>query len=139
MKFKLLSGLKASPIILLLTSSVLGATGAQESGRTMTANEVIERLVMSQANYKELTVKLKNGDSFSGYVADVSRRSFVLREKHGLMLIGYEEVASVQRPKGLRRFLRGIADGAFIGASYALWLPLQGIYYLLTGEGLPDC
>ncbi|HEV8484669.1 MAG TPA: hypothetical protein VGV87_14090 [Blastocatellia bacterium] len=90
-----------------------------------------------ESKHAEVVVKLKNRDSVRGYVGEVSRKSFVLQEKHGLMLIEYEEVASVKERNGLRRFLRGIADAAFIGVSYALWLSFQGIPIFLPGKVSP--
>jgi hypothetical protein len=141
MMFKELSVRKVSPVILVLTLSVPGASGQQKSGRTMSPDEIVERLARAQSAEAEILLHLASGGRIRGRVAEVSRRSFVLRygpRKHGGLpaVIAYNKITSVKQYNRVTRVLVTLRDRALPAVTLVPFLGLSGIYYLLTGQSL---
>ena len=144
MKLRMLLGLRTLPVILLIAWSVPGATWPEESGRTMTADEVIERLVAAQTRETEIVVQFKNGGNIRGRVAEVSRRTFVLqygsRGHRGLpAVVEYDKIASVKQYNRLTSLLVTVRDRVLIGGAVVGFLSLSGFSYLFTGRSLHFC
>ena len=136
--------------LLLIASATVPCAGqAKEARSTMTVERIKARIAEAHARDKRLIVTLSNGETMSGTVAPVSDVSFSITRNHGIFgegettLMNYADVVSVRGRNPLVKALKAIGSASLVAAGVAailpLWLSLEGLSFLLHGEGLPSC
>lgn len=145
MRTKVVSGL----LSFLFIASVSMQCLAQAKDRTLSNDQVKQQIFEAQKRDKRLIIALKNGEAISGIVAPFSDSAFVITKTHGVfgdgqsVHVNYDDVVSVRGRNAFIKALKDIGSISVIAAenvvAMPLWLSLEGLSFLLHGEGLPDC
>lgn len=147
MRTKAVCGLLS--FLLIASASIQCLAQAKDRGPSQNVDQVKRQIVEAQAKDKRLIIALKNGETISGIVAPFSDSAFVVTKTHGVfgdgesVPVNYDDVVSV---RGRNPFIKALKDIGSISAVAAgtaaflpVWLSLEGLSFLLHGEGLPDC
>ena len=142
-------------LVVASTNLCFGQTMSQKPGMT----DAQIRVLVAEAHSKDrrLIIKLKKGGTISGIVSPLSDSSFRLTHSHGSLgegdsvTIDFADVESVKGRNPIVKTLKNIgtvsALSAGVAVGVAVLLPiclpilaaLEGLSYLLHGEGLPSC
>jgi hypothetical protein len=135
--------------LFIASSSIQCLAQAKDRGPSQTVDQVKRQIVEAHAKDKRLIIALKNGETVSGIVAPFSDSGFVVTKTHGVfgdgegVPVNYDDVVSVRGRNPFIKALKDIGSISVIAAGTAvampLWLSLEGLSFLLHGEGLPDC
>ena len=137
-------------VSMVLVAVAPGPSLAQTANGPMATAEIKLRVAQANAKDQRLIVLLKTGKSISGAVSPQSDTSFsVTTVSHGVfgegqtVLVNYADVASVRGRNPFVRALKRIGSVSLTAAGVAafmpVWLALEGLSFLLHGEGLPSC
>jgi small nuclear ribonucleoprotein (snRNP)-like protein len=122
---------------------------AKDRGPSQTIEQIKAQIAEAQARDKRLIIALKNGETISGLAAPFSDTAFVVTKTHGVfgdgesVPVNYDDVVSIRGRNPLIKALKDIGAISLITAGTAaflpVWLSLEGLSFLLHGEGLPSC
>jgi hypothetical protein len=115
----------------------------------MTLEQKRAQVAEAHSKDRRLIISLNKGGTISGIVSPSSDSSFTLTHSHGVLgdgdsvKIDYAEVESVKGRNPMVKTLKNIglvsAVSAGVAAFLPIWAALEGLSYLLHGEGLPSC
>jgi small nuclear ribonucleoprotein (snRNP)-like protein len=147
MRTKAVCGLLS--FLLIASASIQCLAQAKDRGPSQNVDQVKRQIVEAQAKDKRLIIALKNGETISGIVAPFSDSAFVVTKTHGVfgdgesVPVNYDDVVSVRGRNPFIKALKDIGSISVLAAGTAaflpVWLSLEGLSFLLHGEGLPDC
>ena len=147
MRTKVVCGLLS--FLFIASASMQCLAQAKDRGSSQTIGQVKRQIVEARAKDKRLIIALKNGETISGIVAPFSDSAFVVTKTHGVfgdgesVPVNYDDVASVRGRNPFIKALKDIGSFSVIAAenvvAMPLWLSLEGLPFLLHGEGLPSC
>jgi small nuclear ribonucleoprotein (snRNP)-like protein len=147
MRTKAVCGLLS--FLLIASASIQCLAHAKDRGPSQNVDQVKRQIVEAQAKDKRLIIALKNGETISGIVAPFSDSAFVVTKTHGVfgdgesVPVNYDDVVSVRGRNPFIKALKDIGSISVLAAGTAaflpVWLSLEGLSFLLHGEGLPDC
>ena len=147
MRTKVVSGLLA--FLFIASASMQCLAQAKDRASSLAIDQVKQQIVEAQKRDKRLIISLKNGETVSGIVAPLSDTSFTVTKTHGVfgdgesVSVNYDDVVSVRGRNPFIKALKDIGSISVVAAGTAaflpVWLSLEGLSFLLHGEGLPSC
>jgi len=147
MRTKVVCGLLSS--LFIASASMQGLAQAKDRASSQTLDQVKRQIVEAREKNKRLIVTLKNGGTVSGTVAPFSDSAFVVTKTHGVfgdgesVPVNYDDVVLIRGRNPFIKALKDIGSISVIAAGTAaflpVWLSLEGLSFLLHGEGLPSC
>ena len=147
MKSKVASCFVSFLLIVVVASPCFGQKKANDY--SMTLEQIKARVAEAHAKDKRLIVRLKTGGTISGNVMPTSGTNFMLTQTHGpsgggaTVSISYADVAEVRGRNAFLKALKTVGRASIVAVGVAAFLPvwaaLEGLSYLLHGEGLPSC
>jgi len=147
MRTKVVCGLLA--FLFIASASMQCLAQAKDRASFQTIAQIKAQIVEAQKRDKRLIIALKNGETVSGIVAPVSDSAFVVTKTHGVfgdgesVPVNYDDVVSIRGRNPFIKALKDIGSISVIAAGTAaflpVWLSLEGLSFLLHGEGLPSC
>ena len=147
MKSKVSSCFVSSLLIVVVAGPCLGQKKADD--HSMTFEQIKARVAEAHAKDKRLIVRLKTGGTISGTVMPTTGTNFMLTQTHGpsgggeTVSISYADVDEVRGRNLFVKALKAVGRASIVTVGVAAFLPvwavLEGLSYLLHGEGLPSC
>lgn len=147
MRTKVVSGLLS--FLFIASASMQCLAQAKDRASSQTIDQIKRQIVEAHAKDKRLIIALKKGETVSGIVAPFSDSAFVVTKTHGVfgdgesVPVNYDDVVSVRGRNAFIKALKDIGSISVIAAenvvAMPLWLSLEGLSFLLHGEGLPSC
>jgi small nuclear ribonucleoprotein (snRNP)-like protein len=147
MKTKVVCGLLS--FLFIASASMQCLAQAKDRASSQTIDQVKQQIVEAQKRDKRLIIALKNGETISGLVGKFSDTAFVVTKTHGIfgegesVPVNYDDVVSIRGRNPFIKALKDIGSISVIAAenvvAMPLWLSLEGLSFLLHGEGLPSC
>ena len=146
MRTKVVCGLLSFLFITSASMQCLAQAKDRASSQTI---DLKRQIVEAQKRDKRLIIALKNGGTVSGTVAPFSDSAFVVTKTHGVfgdgesVPVNYDDVLSLCGRNPFIKALKDIGSISVIAAGTAafmpVWLSLEGLSFLIHGEGLPSC
>jgi hypothetical protein len=135
--------------LFIASASMQCLAQAKNRASSQTIDQIKQQIVEAQKRDKRLIIVMKTGETISGIVAPFSDSAFVVTKTHGVfgdgesVPVNYDDVLSLRGRNPFIKALKDIGSISVIAAGTAaflpVWLSLEGLSYLLHGEGLPDC
>lgn len=147
MRTKVVCGLLS--FLFIASASMPCLAQAKDRTSSQTVDQVKRQIVEARTKDKRLIIAMKNGVTISGIVSPFSDSAFVVTKTHGVfgdgesVSVNYDDVVSIRGRNPFIKALKDIGSISVIAAGTAaflpVWLSLEGLSFLLHGEGLPSC